>query len=308
MVDVVIPVYHPGQEFQKMIGRLMKQTVEISHVWLMQTVQNIGDPVIQTKDDRITVIPVLQSEFDHGGTRDLGARQSESDYILLMTQDAIPANVHVLEQLLQAMEDPQTGIAYARQMARSSAGRIERMTRLHNYPKESVVKSAADIERLGIKTYFCSDVCALYRRSYYEELGGFVKPTIFNEDMIMAYRMIHAGYQVAYCAEAQVIHSHDYSCMQQFHRNFDLGVSQKQYEAIFSEISSEKEGAGFAKQVILQLFQQGHPILMVYFMLQCGFRLFGYKLGLHYTLLPKWLLMKCTGSKWYWKSDDKQSE
>lgn len=301
MIDVVIPVYHPGQEFQTMIGRLMKQTVEISHIWLMQTVQNEGDALVQTKDDRITVIPVLQSEFDHGGTRDLGARQSDSEYILFMTQDALPANIHVLEHLLQAMEDPQTGIAYARQMAGSSAGRIERMTRLHNYPKESVVKSAADIERLGIKTYFSSDVCALYRRSYYEKLGGFVKPTIFNEDMIMAYHMIHAGYQVAYCAEAQVIHSHNYTCMQQFHRNFDLGVSQKQYEEVFSAISSEEEGAGYAKRVILQLLRQGHPVLMIYFMLQCGFRLFGYQLGLHYTALPAWMRMKCTGSRWYWQ-------
>lgn len=36
------------------------------------------------------------------------------------------------------------------------------------------------------KTFFCSNVCAMYRRSIYEKLGGFVKHTIFNEDMIFA--------------------------------------------------------------------------------------------------------------------------
>lgn len=301
MIDVVIPVYQPGQEFQKLLGRLMKQTVEISHIWLLQTIGQDGDPVMQPQDDRITVIPVLQSEFDHGGTRDLGAGQSQSEYILFMTQDAMPADTHLLENLLHAMEDSRTGIAYARQLARPAAGVLERMTRNYNYPEESVVKTLADVERLGIKTYFCSDVCAIYRRSYYEELGGFVKPTIFNEDMIMAYHMIQAGYQVAYQADAQVIHSHDYSCMQQFYRNFDLGVSQKQYEEIFAAISSEKEGAGYAKATIIRLLKQGHVLQMIYFMMQCGFKLFGYKLGLHYTKLPKWLLMKCTGSKWYWK-------
>lgn len=301
MIDVVIPVYQPGQEFQKLLGRLMKQTVEISHIWLLQTIGQDGDPVMQPQDDRITVIPVLQSEFDHGGTRDLGAGQSQSEYILFMTQDAMPADTHLLENLLHAMEDSRTGIAYARQLARPAAGVLERMTRNYNYPEESVVKTLADVEQLGIKTYFCSDVCAIYRRSYYEELGGFVKPTIFNEDMIMAYHMIQAGYQVAYQADAQVIHSHDYSCMQQFHRNFDLGVSQKQYEEIFAAISSEKEGAGYAKATIIRLLKQGHVLQMIYFMMQCGFKLFGYKLGLHYTKLPKWLLMKCTGSKWYWK-------
>lgn len=300
-IDVVIPVYQPGQEFQKLLGRLMKQTIEVSHIWLMQTIGQEGDTVMQTQDDRITVIPVLQSEFDHGGTRDLGAGQSQSEYILFMTQDAMPADTHLLENLLRAMEDSRTGIAYARQLARPAAGVLERMTRNYNYPEECVVKTQADAERLGIKTYFCSDVCAMYRRSYYEELGGFVKPTIFNEDMIMAYYMIQAGYQVAYQADARVIHSHDYTCMQQFHRNFDLGVSQKQYEEIFAAISSEKEGAGYAKATIIQLLKRGHVLRTVYFMMQCGFKLFGYKLGLHYTKLPKWLLMKCTGSKWYWK-------
>lgn len=300
-IDVVIPVYRPGKEFQKMLGRLMKQTVEISHIWLLQTIGQAGDPVMQTQDDRITVIPVLQSEFDHGGTRDLGAHQSQSEYILFMTQDAMPADTHLVEDLLHAMEDSRTGIAYARQLARPAAGVLERMTRNYNYPEESVVKTLADAERLGIKTYFCSDVCAMYRRSYYEELGGFVKPTIFNEDMIMAYHMIQAGYQVVYQADARVIHSHDYTCMQQFHRNFDLGVSQKQYEEIFAAISSEKEGAGYAKATIIQLLKRGHVLQTIYFMMQCGFKLFGYKLGLHYAKLPKWLLMKCTGSKWYWK-------
>lgn len=301
MIDVVIPVYQPGQEFQKMLGRLMKQTVELSHIWLLQTIGQEGDPVMQPQDDRITVIPVLQSEFDHGGTRDLGARQSQSEYILFMTQDAMPADTHLVENLLQAMEDSSTGIAYARQLARPAAGVLERMTRNYNYPEESVVKTLADAERMGIKTYFCSDVCAMYRRSYYEELGGFVKPTIFNEDMIMAYHMIQAGYQVAYQADARVIHSHDYTCMQQFHRNFDLGVSQKQYEEIFAAISSEKEGAGYAKKTIVELLKRGHGLQTIYFMMQCGFKLLGYKLGLHYTKLPKWILMKCTGSKWYWK-------
>lgn len=300
-VDVVIPVYQPGQEFQKLLGRLMKQSLQPSHIWIMQTVQSEEEAVLQSKEERIHVLPVLQSEFDHGATRDLGMKQSEADFVLMMTQDAMPVDDKLIETLVHALDDPQIGIAYARQLARKSAGRLERLTREYNYPAESRVKSLEDAEQLGIKTYFCSDVCAMYRRSYYEEQGGFVSPAIFNEDMIMAYHMIHAGYRVAYCAEAKVIHSHDYSCMQQFHRNFDMGVSQKQYSEIFASISSEKEGAGYAKKTLQTLLMKGHFIQAFYFAMQCAFKLFGYKLGRHYERLPKALLMKCTGSKWYWK-------
>ena len=90
----------------------------------------------------------------------------------------------------------------------------------------SRLKGKEDEDELGIKTYFCSNVCAAYRRDIYLKLGGFTKKTIFNEDMIFAGHAVEAGYQIAYAADAQVIHSHNYTAMQQLHRNFDLGVSQ----------------------------------------------------------------------------------
>lgn len=124
------------------------------------------------------------------------------------------------------------------------------MTRENNYPEESIVKTKKDEKKLGIKAYFCSDVCAMYRLDVYKKLGGFVKKTIFNEDMIMAYKEMQAGFSVAYVADAKVIHSHSYTCKQQFVRSFDLGVSQRQYHEIFDNISSEKEGAGMPKKLL----------------------------------------------------------
>ena len=75
-----------------------------------------------------------------------------------------------------------------------------------------------------------------------KKAGGFCKKTIFNEDMILAGHMINAGYKVAYVAEARVIHSHNYTGMQQFHRNFDMAVSQAEHPEVFDGIKSENEG------------------------------------------------------------------
>ncbi|MCH5267015.1 MAG: glycosyltransferase [Lachnospiraceae bacterium] len=301
IVDVVIPVYKPGRTFSRLINRLMKQTVVPNRIFIMQTVGSDSDRLMESLDEHIEIIPVLRSEFDHGGTRALGMDQSEAEYVLMMTQDAVPVDDKLIEHLLSCMEDELVGIAYARQLAGKNSGRVERMSRIYNYPSESRVKSEDDREELGIKTYFCSDVCALYRKSHYEQVGGFVQPTIFNEDMIIAYEMLQEGFKVAYCAEARVIHSHDYTCRQQFARNFDLGVSHNQYKEIFASISSEKEGAGYAKKVLQKLIEHGHFGEAFYFCLQCGCRLAGYRLGLIYDKLPKSVLMKCTGSQWYWE-------
>ena len=45
-------------------------------------------------------------------------------------------------------------------------------------------KSFKDLPILGVKTFFCSNVCAAYKKNIYDDLGGFIKRTIFNEDMI----------------------------------------------------------------------------------------------------------------------------
>lgn len=300
MVDVVIPIYKPSAELKNILKRLLNQTVQVNHIFLLQTIEK-GDRLMEEfNSDIISVHPVLKKDFDHGATRHMGMGLSDAEFVLFMTHDAIPANKKLIEKLLISMTDPDVAISYGRQLARKNSDIIEKMTRIYNYPKKSCTKSKSDFEKLGIKTYFCSNVCAMYRKSVYESLGGFVQKTIFNEDMIMASKVINAGYKVAYCADAIVFHSHSYTCMQQFRRNFDLGVSQKQYDDIFGNISSEKEGAGYAGRIILALLRRGEILKAVYFVLQCVFKLAGYRLGINYDKLPKKIVLWCTMNKGYW--------
>ena len=71
-----------------------------------------------------------------------------------------------------------------------------------------------------------------------------MEKTIFNEDMIYAADLIHAGYGIAYAADAKVVHSHNYSCSQQFHRNFDLGVPRLNIRKFLMEFHlREKDSA-----------------------------------------------------------------
>ena len=306
-VDVVIPIYKAGNDFASMLEKLYKQSKRPEHIYLLQTIEKKDEKLFDIKKcskelaDIISVHPIKKADFDHGATRAYGALMAESEYVLFMTQDAVCYDDYVIENLLKAFDDRKVGISYARQLAREDADEIERMTRETNYPPESVVKTKKDEKRLGIKTYFCSDVCAMYRLDVNKKLGRLDKKTIYNEDMIMTYKEMQAGFSVAYCADAKVIHSHSYTCKQQFVRSFDLGVSQRQYHEIFDKISSEKEGAGYAKKVIMYLMKKGKFIKTIYFMMQCGFRLIGYKLGKNYDKLPRKMVLACTMNREYWK-------
>jgi len=315
--DIAIPVYRPDEKFDRLVKRILKQEALPKKLILMNTeceactvtalrerVDVIMDAVGEYSVE-VEVIPVKKEEFDHGGTRHLATCHSKSDYLLFMTQDAVPCNRELTEELLEAFEksEVKVAVAYGRQMASKHAGVSERISREFNYPKKSRVKTADDIDELGIKTFFCSDVCAMYDLRLYRMLGGFERKTIFNEDMLYAAKAIDAGYAVYYCAEAKVIHSHSYSYEAEFRRNFDLAVSQKQHPEVFAYVSSEKEGVRFVLDTVKRLAEKGLFLEIMDFGIRTVAKYAGYLLGKNYEKIPVQYREKLSMNPGYWKKD-----
>ena len=300
-VDVLIPVYRPDGKLTELLKRLKMQNYPIHRVILMNTEEKHFPTELTGIWDRVEVYHLAKEEFDHGGTRDRGVRMSTADLVLCMTQDAMPADETLIEELVKPFDDPEVWAAYARQLPNEDCREVEKYTRSFNYPEQSMVKTKEDLNRLGIKTFFCSNVCAAWRREKYLELGGFVKHTIFNEDMILAGTMIKQGGKIAYCAKAKVIHSHNYSAFQQFHRNFDLAVSQTMYPEVFGGIRSESEGIKLVKKSLSYCIKIGKPWLMIQVVTQSAGKLLGYKMGQRYRSLPMWLILRCTMSPSFWR-------
>ena len=302
-IDVIIPTYKPGKEFEKLIGRLQKQEYPIHKIIIINTRTDIFPEELDRSNYEIEITHIEPDQFDHGGTRNMGAGMSDADIVVYMTQDAIPVDEKLIGTFAKIFEEnPDIGIAYGRQLPREECNIIERYTRRFNYPEKSLIKTKEDLPKLGIKTFFCSDVCAAYRRNYLLSAGGFENPTIFNEDMIFAGKRIYAGDKVAYVAEAKVIHSHNYTGRQQFHRNFDLAVSLAQHPEVFEGVPSEGEGIRMVKATAKYLVRNGYPWKVFMLVYQSSCKYIGYFLGKRYEKLPMWLILKCTSSRKYWKN------
>lgn len=302
-IDILIPVYRPEAQFAELLHRLVKQSTPVNRIILMNTEEAYFPREVLEIGANIEVHHLTKQEFDHGGTRDLGMRMSEADVVICMTQDALPADEHLVEQLTKPFSDEKVWAAYARQLPAKDCREVEKYTRTFNYPDRSRVKGWKDLDELGIKTFFCSNVCAAWRRERYLKLGGFEKHTIFNEDMIFAGKLVREGGLIAYCADAQVIHSHNYSAMQQFHRNFDLAVSQKMHPEVFGGIRSESEGIKLVKKSLAYCMKIHKPWLMLQVVSQSAGKLLGYKMGQRYESLSEKAILRCTmnPSFWQWK-------
>lgn len=304
-LDLIIPVYKPDEKFHILMERILRQKVVPNHIFLMHTAVGEFKEEIRKRYGWISGIIITElspEEFDHGGTRNRGAQMSQADYIMFMTQDAIPKDAFLTQNLLYAFEKEE-GIAavYGKQLCTKEAGILESYTRTFNYPDNPCVKSKKDLERLGIKTYFCSNVCAAYDRAVYEKQGGFVTKTIFNEDMIFAAGLIQAGYKIYYAPDCQVEHSHKYTGWQQLTRNFDLGVSQQQYREIFDGVRSEAEGVCLVKNTARWLISQGKAYRIPELIYQSGCKFIGYRLGKAYEKLPLALCRRLSMNQRFWK-------
>lgn len=302
--DIIIPLYKPGKELFTLLDRLENQSVPVHEIILMNTGEEYFRRLtegtgFEERYPNVRVYHLTKQEFDHGGTRHRAAEISGSEIFICMTQDAMPADELLVERLTGNLTGD-TAVCYARQLPGRDSSEFERAARYFNYPPVSRKKSAADLDTLGIRTFFCSNVCAAYRRDIYEELGGFVRHTIFNEDMIYAAAAVKAGYAVVYEAKACVVHSHKDSNMAQLRRNFDLGVSQAQHPEVFGAAASETEGKKLVKETWKYLKKEKKLYRFPGFCIQCGFKYAGYLLGKHYRRLPRKWILRLTSNKEFW--------
>ena len=301
-IDVIIPAYRPGEEFDKLLERLSAQKYPINRIIVMNTEKKFWKKQWEIDYPLVEVHHLMKEEFDHGATRRKAAELSDAEILVFMTQDALPADRELIGNLVSAIVDHENaGAAYARQLPKEDCRFLEKYTRSFNYPAQSCIKTEKDVQTRGIKTYFCSNVCAAYDHRIYNELGGFPERAIFNEDMIYAGWMVKKGYAVVYAADAKVYHSHNYSCAQQFHRNFDLGVSQAEHPEVFEGVPSEGEGIRLVKKSMAYLVRTGHIWLIPGLFFQSASKYAGYFLGKRYQKLPEKLLLSCTMSPYYWK-------
>ena len=196
-----------------------------------------------------------------------------------LTQDALPTDERCLEKLLAAFSAPDIAAVYGRQIARPDAPEYEKLTRQFNYPDQPRIWREADIPRYGVKAYFFSDACAAYRRETYLAVGGFDAPIITNEDMMMAAKLLHAGYALAYTPEAAVYHSHRYTLGEEYHRNKKIGLVMEQYRPRLTGAEADAEGWRMLRFVGGELAREGHIGELFEFGIRAAVRFAGNRVG-----------------------------
>ncbi|MCI1983281.1 MAG: glycosyltransferase [Bifidobacteriaceae bacterium] len=277
-VSVVIPTLNAEKYIAQQLDDLKKQTVQPSEILVIDS--SSSDNTVQlARKHGAKVIVIKRSEFNHGGTRHQGFLNTSGEFTIFFTQDAVMNDPECIKNLIAPFSDSDIAMTTGRQIPKGDARPFEALVRKFNYPDESSIRSKADLPRLGIKTYFASDVCAAYRRSAYLEAGGFPRPCNTNEDMLMAAIFINRGFKVAYTANATVSHSHNLSLKEQYRRNKAIGYCLEKNQKILGNVQEIGEGGRLVKAVMKKLVAERHFIEAFAFAADCGARLLGNRSG-----------------------------
>jgi rhamnosyltransferase len=230
------------------------------------------------------------------------ARKAQGDILIFLTQDAVPVSTDALVKLIEPLlADETIAVTYGRQLPNRDATVLAAHLRYFNYPPQAVVRSFTDREHLGFQTVFASNSFAAYRRTALAEVDYFKAGLIFGEDTCAVGRLLMQGYKVAYVAEAMVFHSHNYTCLQEFRRSFDIGVLHVT-ERWLLETYGRAEGRGwqYVQSGLSYLVQVKKRALLPSFFWKMILKLFGYKLGRNFQLLPPWLVPVLSMHRSWW--------
>lgn len=300
-VVLFIPTLNPGKDAGLIAESLKVQTVQPDSILIVDSSSTDNSlDVFNAIGARVKVIS--RDQFDHGGTRNMAFDLADGDVYVFMTQDAILCNKNSIELLLSMFKDQSVGAVYGRQVQAEDATPIAAHARFYNYPDVSRVVSMKDASRLGVKAAFCSNSFAAYRKTAMQKVGFFPKKLIFGEDGYVAAKMLLAGWKVAYSADAQVIHSHNYTLTQELSRYFDLGVFHSVESWILDSFGRpEGEGMKFVKSEYSHLSKVGESFAGLKVLTRNGFRYIGYLLGKYHAALPKAVKLRLTMNRAYWR-------
>jgi rhamnosyltransferase len=238
------------------------------------------------------LVTIAPKDFNHGRTRQLALQLvPQAEILVYLTQDAVLADANALRDLVASFADSRVALAYGRQSPRQHAA------------DQSQVRCFADRQQFGIKTVFCSNSFAAYRRSALEEVGGFPEHVILGEDMVTAARLLQKEYCIAYVSSACVFHSHGYSVAQEFRRYFDTGVLHRRdpwLQHVFGHAGDE--GMRFVYSELRYLACRA-PWLLPVAPLRTAAKWIGYRLGCMENLLSTGVKRAISMHGIFWDED-----
>jgi rhamnosyltransferase len=233
-VTIFLPTWNGGARLDAVLAAVRGQRTERS-VELRAIDSSSSDgsrEVLARHGVEFTQIP--KAEFGHGRTRNRGVRECRTDLVVLLSQDARPADERWLDELLAPFADPRVAGAFSRQIPRPECHPFQRLNleahaaAAERWPVVELASPAewralSPAERVERLTF--DNVSSAVRRSVVERVPFPDVP--FGEDIAWARDVLLAGHRLAFASNSRVEHSHGVSRAEFFQRVVETHAARR---------------------------------------------------------------------------------
>jgi len=250
LVSVVLLTFNGQKNLAELLDALFAQKTDFPFEVIAIDSGSTDRTLDMLHSHPVKLHQIPNSEFNHGGTRNLGARLAQGEFVAYLTQSATPAGDRWLQYLVDAFSlGPKVAAVYGRHLPRPGCDPITRRDTEEFFlmmgpPDQPTIRrieegpdGRAEYERNEGIIGFYSDVSSCLRKSVWEQIP--YRPLDYAEDQAFGRDVLAAGYWKVYEPRAAVYHSHSYPPLQYFRRQFD------EYRGLRISIGYQQEGSIF---------------------------------------------------------------
>jgi glycosyltransferase involved in cell wall biosynthesis len=196
--SLVIRAYNEEQHIGRLLEGISHQTVRDVEVILVDSGSTDATASIAAHYGA-KVVHIPPEEFTFGRSLNLGLAAATRDLAAIASAHVYPVYPDWLERLLEPFADPAVAITYGRQRGPETAKFSEQQIFARWYPDQSAPRQNHP---------FCNNANAAIRRAVWET-HPYDETLTGLEDLAWAKEVRGAGREVAYVAEAEVVHVHN---------------------------------------------------------------------------------------------------
>ena len=224
-ISIIILTKNGGANFPRLLERILEQRFGGSYEVIVIDSGSTDSTLEAARSQPVILKQIPPQEFHHGRTRNLGVEMARGDYIVFITQDALPLDEKWLQHLIDGFDDASVAMVVGRQIPWEHTRPPEKFFCHYNFPAfKIVVQSGADYYHDNV---FISNVNSAFRREILLE-HKFDENIVMAEDKEIAARLLKNGMTINYEPSAPVYHAHDYSLKSLFERSLDYGLALRQ--------------------------------------------------------------------------------